>query len=61
MTPEQENQLEQEFENLWLEMTDYAETIGYSVDYVEDEFFLEGSFIKVPLKRANFPGSMGTR
>lgn len=61
MNHEQERQLEQEFENLWLEMTEYAEMIGYPVEYVEDEFFLEGEFIKEKLRKANFPGSMGTR
>lgn len=54
MTDKQIQDLEQQFEILWIEMMDYAEDIGYPVEYVEDEFFLDGEFIKVRLDDLKF-------
>ena len=54
MNKKQIEEMEQQFEVLWLEMMDYAEDIGYPVEYVEDEFFLEGEFIKVRLDDVKF-------
>ena len=54
MNKKQIEEMEQQFEILWMEMLDYSEEIGYPVEYVEDEFFLEGEFIKVNLGDAKF-------
>ena len=34
------------FDNLWLEIVDYADDCGLSASYIEEEFVIEGEFIK---------------
>lgn len=38
-----------DFDYYWLTICDYANSVGVSPSYVEDEFILEGEFIMVSL------------
>jgi hypothetical protein len=44
---EMEAELSAEWDNMWLEICDYANQIGYSPRYVEEEFYILGELIKV--------------
>ncbi len=44
---------ENDFDFYWLSICEYANSVGVSPSYIEDEFILEGEFIKVELKEAD--------
>lgn len=46
LDPHEMQELEQEFENFWLDIIEYADEIGVPVSYVEDEFVVLGELIK---------------
>lgn len=47
-TPQEiEAELEAEWENMWIEICDYANKLGVSPSYVEDEFYILGELHKV--------------
>jgi len=39
--------MHEEFDNFWLDVIEYANTLGLSESYVEEEFIIEGELIKV--------------
>ena len=44
---------ENDFDFYWLGICEYANSIGVSPSYIEDEFLIDGELIKVPLREAD--------
>ena len=44
---------ENDFDFYWLGICEYANSIGVSPSYIEDEFLIYGELIKVPLREAD--------
>lgn len=38
-----------EFEDYWLEICEYADKMGLPVSYIEDEFLIDGELIQMKL------------
>lgn len=41
------DELELEFDNYWMDICEYAEELGYSPRYIEEEFCIDGILEKV--------------
>lgn len=42
-------ELELEFDNYWMDICEYAEELGYSPRYIEEEFCIDGELVKIPI------------
>ena len=42
---------EQTFEEWWAHIQDYAQLVGVSTEYIEEEFILEGEFHEIPFEK----------
>lgn len=45
--------LDSEWDNEWMNICDYAEELGMSPRYIEDEFYILGQLVKVPTNPPN--------
>ena len=41
---------EESFDDFWQSVIEYADEVGVSTEYIEDEFILEGELVKVNIK-----------
>ena len=45
--PDHYDMLDDEFDNVWMDICEYANLIGVSPRYVEEEFYILGELIKL--------------
>ena len=44
--------INEEFDNFWLEVCEYAEKMGLPVAYIEEEFLIDGELIEMRMPEA---------
>lgn len=44
-----DDMMHEEFECFWLDVVEYAEELGVSTSYIEEEFLIEGELIQIPM------------